>query len=116
MLRPWLALAFLCTGTATALPFYTAASIVNASNYAAGPFAPNSVISIFGTGMARSTHALQSDDISGGRLPVEMNFVRVYVQDQPMPLLFVSDGQINFLMSSVVNVGPVKIRVVVQAS
>jgi uncharacterized protein (TIGR03437 family) len=40
--------------------------------------------------------------------------VRVYVQDQPVPLLFVSDGQVNFLMSSVETAGPVTVRVVTE--
>lgn len=115
MFRSWLALAVLCAGTARgAGPNYSAAGIVNASNYAGGPFAPNSVISIFGSGMARSTHALTTSDIVSGRMPDELNYVRVYVQDQPVPLLFVSDGQINFIMPSVLNTGPVRIRVVAE--
>ena len=123
VIRIWLALAVLCAGTARgAGPSYSAAGIVNASNFTAGPFAPNSVISVFGAGLARSTHALAdarpgslSPRRSAGRcLPVEMNYVRVYVQDQPMPLLFVSDGQVNFLMSSVESAGPVKVRVVTE--
>ena len=47
-------------------------------------------------------------------LPVELNYVRVYVQDSPVPLLFVSDGQINFLMPTVQNTGTVRVRVVKQ--
>src|SRR5215467_1938665 len=114
-MRIWLALAVLCTGTAWAAPpSYSAATIVNASNYTAGPFAPNSVVSIFGTGLARSTHALVSDDIIGGRLPDEMNFVRVYVENQPAPLLYVSEKQINFLIPSMQNKGTVRIRAVVE--
>ena len=120
--RIWLALAVLCAGTARgAGPSYSAAGIVNASNFTSGPFAPNSVISVFGAGLARSTHALADGDLiscttalAGRCLPVEMNYVRVYVQDRPMPLLFVSDGQINFLMSSVESAGPVKVRVVTE--
>ena len=122
VIRTWLALAVLCAGTARgAGPSYSAAGIVNASNYAPGPFAPNSVISVFGAGLARSTHALASADLvrctsslAGLCVPLEMNYVRVYVQDQPMPLLFVSDGQVNFLMSSVESAGPVKVRVVTE--
>src|ERR1035438_2751346 len=30
-------------------PYYTSASIVNASDYSPGPFAPSSVLSLFGT-------------------------------------------------------------------
>src|SRR5215831_17620826 len=114
-MRIWLALAVLCIGTAWAVPpSYSPATIVNASNYTAGPFAPNSVVSIFGTGLARSTHALASDDIIGGLLPTEMNFVRVYVENQPAPVLFVSEKQINFLIPSMQNKGTVRIRVVVE--
>src|SRR5262245_16761622 len=98
MSRISLTLAFLFAGTAVAAPAYSAAGIVNASDYSPGPFAPNSVVSIFGSGLARSTHVLSADDISGGRLPIEMNYVRVYVDDQPAPILFVSENQINFLI------------------
>src|SRR6266545_4427604 len=64
VIRTWLALAVLCAGTAMgAGPSYSAAGIVNASNYAPGPFAPNSVISIFGSGLARSTRALTPSDL-----------------------------------------------------
>jgi uncharacterized protein (TIGR03437 family) len=110
-----LALAILCSGVARgAGPTYSAAGIVNASNYAAGPFAAGSVISIFGTGLARSTYVLAASDVSGAMLPFELNYVRIYVQDQPVPLLFVSPGQINFIMSNEQLPGPVRIRVVTE--
>ena len=72
--------------------------------------------------MARSTHALADADLvactsslkAARCLPLELNYVRVYVQNQPVPLLFVSDGQVNFLMSSVESAGPVKVRVVTE--
>jgi uncharacterized protein (TIGR03437 family) len=115
VLRPWLALVVLSAGIARgAGPTYSAAGIVNASNYAPGPFAPNSVISIFGSNLARSTYALAASDIAAGMLPTELNYVRVSIQDQVVPLLFVSPGQIKFLMSSVLTAGPVRIRVVTE--
>src|SRR5262249_61560355 len=99
-MRTWLALVVLCAGTAGAAPpSYSAATIVNASNYTAGPFAPNSVVSIFGTGLARSTHVLASDDIIDPRLPTEMNGVEGMVGNQPAPLLYVSDTQVTFLIT-----------------
>ena len=105
--QAWLALVVL-SGTAWAnIPSYTAAGIVNASNYAPGPFAPNSVVSIFGANLARSTQAATP----GSVVPLELNFVRVYVQEELVPLLFVSEGQINFLMSPVAKAGPVHVRV-----
>jgi uncharacterized protein (TIGR03437 family) len=118
-----LALAVLCVGTARgAGPSYSAAGIVNASNYTAGPFAPNSVIAVFGAGLARDEHKLVDADLvactssilAARCLPLEMNYVRVYVQDQPVPLLYVGPGQINFLISSVQTAGPVKVRVVTE--
>ena len=118
----WLALAVLCAGTARgAGPSYSAAGIVNVPNYSAGPFAPGSVIAVFGTGLARSKYELADSDLVactsrlGARcLPLELNYVRVYVQDQPVPLLYVSEKQINFLMSTAETAGPVKVRVVTE--
>jgi uncharacterized protein (TIGR03437 family) len=40
-----------------------------------------------------------------------MNYVRVYVQDSPVPLLYVSPTQINFVMSSEQLTGQVRVRV-----
>src|SRR5215475_11961439 len=110
MLRLWLAVAVLGAGTArAAAPSYSAEGIVNASDYSYGPFAPNSVVSIFGSNLAYSTHALSSADISGGTLPVEMESVRVYVENQAVPLLFVSQGQINFLIPISQNPGKARV-------
>lgn len=53
--------------------------------------------------------------LAGRCLPTEMNYVRVYVQGlTPVPLLYVSGTQINFIMSSVERAGPVTVRVVTQ--
>jgi uncharacterized protein (TIGR03437 family) len=95
---------------------------VNASNYTAGPFAPGSVVSIYGERLARSTHGVGDDDlvwcshslVVARCLPLELNYVRVYVQDQPVPLLFVSEKQINFIMPTSETAGSAKIRVVTQ--
>ena len=111
MLRAWLALAVLLSGTARgAGPNYSAAGIVNTANYTLGPFAPNSVVTIFGSGLARSAQAVQ---LAPGavQLPTEINYVRVYVSDSPAALFYVSDTQINFLMPSVLLTGNVTIRV-----
>jgi uncharacterized protein (TIGR03437 family) len=86
--------------------------MVNASNYTPGPFAPNSIVSIFGTGLSWSTQGLTADDIVNNTLPVELNSTRVYVMDSPAPLLYVSDGQINFLVPGNQLDGDVTVRVV----
>ena len=123
MHRNWLAIALFFVRSACALgPSYAANGIVNASDFAAGPFAPNSVMAIFGTALARSTHALAADDLvtcaatlqATRCLPLEMNYVRVYVQDQAVPMLFTSPGQVNFLMPTTEIAGPVKVRLVTE--
>ena len=108
----WLALV-LCAGAAWGddPPFYTAASIVNTSNYTGGPFAPNSILSIFGTGLSRGTASQTADDIHAGALPFEMAYTRVYVDNAPAPLFYVSATQINVLMPPTESVGARKIRV-----
>jgi len=114
VIRAWLALAVLLSGTARgAGPTYSAAGIVNTPNYTLGPFAPNAVVTIFGSGLARSA---QGVDLAPGapQLPTEINFVRVYVSDQPAALFYVSGSQINFLMPSTGKPGNVTIRVVTE--
>ena len=106
--------AALCAPAWCAAPSYSAEGIVNASNYAPGPFAPNSVLSIFGSGLAWSPQGLTAGDIESGRLPTSLNGVRVYVSDQPAPLFYVSESQINFLMPTDQIAGRVTVRVVRQ--
>ncbi len=54
--------------------------------------------------------------MSNGMLPPELNYVRVTVQDQDVGMLFVSELQINFVMSSVQLPGPVRVRVTVDSN
>lgn len=111
-LRTGVALAALLCGAARgAAPSYSAAGIVNAGNYAPGPFAPNSILTIFGSGLSRSSRQLMAGDIQSGLLPTELNYTQVFVDNYPAPLFYVSDGQVNFLIPSNQSVGSMKIRV-----
>ena len=113
MLKTWLVLAVLLTSAAWGqAPVYSAAGMVNASNYTPGPFAPNSIVSIFGSGLAWSTQGLTAGDIVNGALPVELNNTRVLVLNNPAPLMYVSDSQVNFLVPSDQLDGDVQIQVV----
>jgi uncharacterized protein (TIGR03437 family) len=100
-----------------AVPSYSAASFVNAANGAQGPFAPNSILSIYGSGLARSEQGVTSADTQGGFLPPELNSTQVFVGGDasggtPAPLFYVSDKQINFILPGTVGPDPVVIRVV----
>ena len=109
----WLVFALLLANTAWGqAPVYSAAGMVNGPNYAPGPFAPNSIVSIFGSGLARSSQGVTAADIVNNTLPVELNSTRVYVMNSPAPLLYVSDGQVNFLIPGNQLDGDVQIRVV----
>lgn len=96
-------------------PAYSAAGIVNASNYTAGPFAPNSVLSLFGSNLAYTTQALTAEMISGNKLPTTLAATIVLVENSPAPLLYVSPTQINFLIPSDQIPGDITVQVVRQS-
>jgi len=115
MLRVSLALAVVLCGIARgAAPSYSAASFVNTGNYAPGPFAPSSIVTVFGSELARSEQVLTASDIRDNTLPTELNFCRVYVDNIPAPLLYVGQTQINFMIPSKQLPGKVRVRVVKQ--
>jgi uncharacterized protein (TIGR03437 family) len=98
-----------------AAPYYTLDSIVNAGSFTPGPFAPNSILSIFGTDLSTAERKLMADDIRNGMLPTELNYTQVLVDGYQMPLLYVSPTQINVLISSKQSIGRAKIQVVRQS-
>ena len=116
MFRTWAALAAVafCGVARGQAPAYSTADIVNASDYSAGPFAPNSVLSIFGTNFAFTTAGLSQSNIVSGTLPFQLGDIGVYVDNTAVPLLYVSPGQINFLIPTNEIPGPVPLRVVRQ--
>ncbi len=80
MLRTWLLLALLLANAAWGqAPVYSADSMVNGSNYAPGPFAPNSIVSIFGSGLAWSSQGVTAADIVNNTLPTALNGTQVLV-------------------------------------
>jgi uncharacterized protein (TIGR03437 family) len=93
-------------------PDYPVAGIVSAANYQGGPFAPNDVLSIFGTNLAWSAQALAAGDILSGVLPLQLGNCQVFVDNTPAPLYYVSPSQINFMVPSMLTPGDVTIRVV----
>lgn len=117
MYRVWLTLAasLLCGAARGQAPSYSASSIVNASNYVAGPFAPGSVVSIFGTNLAFFTQTLAAENISVSTLPTQLANISVYVDNQPAPMLFASPGQVNFLIPSTEIAGTSSIHIVRQS-
>jgi uncharacterized protein (TIGR03437 family) len=99
--------ALLLAGTLQAAPAYTAASIVNAADNLTGPLAPNTIATIYGTGLAYGTKSLTASDIRGGVLPTVLpgTGVRVSVGGIPANLYYVSPLQINFLVPPLLGPG-----------
>ena len=112
MTRLRLVLAVLFGGIAWgAAPSYSAAGIVTTGSYAAGPFAPNSLITIFGNDLAMGERGATAADIVGNALPTELNSTRVYIDSFPVALLYVSKTQINLLIPGKQALGKAEIQV-----
>jgi uncharacterized protein (TIGR03437 family) len=108
-----LVLAVLMSGIAWgAAPSYSIAGIVSTGSYAPPPFAPNSLITIFGSGLAIGPRGLTGSDIVGNVLPTELNSTRVYIDSFPVALLYVSETQINLLIPGKQALGKAEIQVV----
>jgi uncharacterized protein (TIGR03437 family) len=109
MARYWLVLGVLAAGISWAqAPAYTADDIVNASDYSPAPFAPNSVLSIFGSNLSWYAVAMSATTVAA---PTSLGGVTVYVNGLAAPLLYVSGPQINFLIPSMELIGNVTVRV-----
>ncbi len=101
----------LSSGLASAAsPAYSADRVLNATNGAAGPFAPNSIVQLFGSDLAFAERILTNADIAGGRLPTSLGGVQVMVNDRPCGLLYVSPAQVNFALPSNLLAGSVRVR------
>ncbi len=114
MFRACLMLAALAGRLASgAAPAYSSDSILNGADFAPGPFAPNSFVTIFGTDLSYYTASLpQGTNMTA--LPYELGNVRVYVNSYSAPLLYVCPTQINLLVPGNLKPGPVPLFVVRQ--
>jgi uncharacterized protein (TIGR03437 family) len=112
--RAWLVLAVSSWGIARgAAPSYSTDSIVNGANFQPGPFAPNSLITVFGKDLSFGTATAAMDGASDS-LPDVLSNVRVYVANITAPLIYVGPTQINLLVPGNLVPGRVPLRVVRQ--
>lgn len=84
----------------------TAVTIVSAASYEPG-VTPDSLASAFGDGLSEETASAVFDD--NGELPLQLGGVRVEVGGVPARLLFVSPGQVNFLVPADAPLGSVEV-------
>jgi uncharacterized protein (TIGR03437 family) len=78
-------------------PLISSVAVANAASFSVGPVAPGQIITIFGTNMGQSTlTGLQVG--AEGRLVTELAGTRVWFDDSPAPLIYVSAGQISAIV------------------
>jgi uncharacterized protein (TIGR03437 family) len=94
-------------------PNYSASSIVNAASNVAGPIAPNTIVSLYGTELSWSTTRVTSLD-ADGLLPTYLPGagVTISINNAPAALYYTSPTQINFLLPSNLRPGG-RVRVIV---
>src|SRR5580658_3513365 len=83
-------------------PCYSAAGLANSASNTAGPYSPNSFISIYGTNLSNVTKALGPSDIDAGQLPWALTGtdVSVLVGGISGYIYYVSPEQVNVLIPS----------------
>jgi uncharacterized protein (TIGR03437 family) len=72
------------------------------------------VLSVFGANLAFGTAGLTQQNIVSETLPTQLADISVYIDDGPVPLLYASPGQINFLLPTNEATGQVSLRIVRQ--
>lgn len=94
-------------------PAYSAASIVNSATNLAADLAPNTIATVYGTGMSYVERALQVEDIKNGTLPTVLpsTGVRVFVGSIAAQIYYVSPGQINFLIPCIFKPGETDLQI-----
>ena len=78
-------------------------AVADSASYLSGPFAPLQLISIFGKGLGPKTPVQAS--LTNGVLPTKLAGSQVFLNGQPIPLLFVSDSQINAILPQYAYIG-----------
>jgi uncharacterized protein (TIGR03437 family) len=93
----------------TLAPSYSTASIANAATNIAAGFAPNSIISIYGSNLSNGTAGVTS---TTGILPVSLAGVTVYISGKPGALFYISPNQVNVLIPYNLSAGPSSVTLV----
>ncbi|MBK5293686.1 MAG: hypothetical protein JJE04_18660 [Acidobacteriia bacterium] len=90
------------------VPGYSPASIVNSASNLTGGFAPNTIVSLYGSGLAFTTKAISPDEIRSGMLPIVLigTGVSVFINRLPAHILFVSPTQVNLIVPATLSPGP----------
>jgi uncharacterized protein (TIGR03437 family) len=95
-------------------PAISQGGVVNAWNSQA-VISDSSWVSIYGSNFTTSTRIWRSDEIVDGKLPTELDGVKVSINGKPAYVYFISPNQINVQAPSDGAVGPVQVQVATPA-
>lgn len=92
-------------------------SAVNSASFT-GPIAPNSLISLFGTGFQPygRSRALYDSDVAANTVPTLLGCAAVEINRVRAPLFYAGYGQLNVVVPSGITPGPTEVRVVLNAT
>jgi uncharacterized protein (TIGR03118 family) len=90
-----------------AAPYFQTTGIQNGASFIAGSIGPNTWVSIKGNGLSATTG---NWNVTGSTLPTVVNGVGVTVNGTAVPVSFVSNTQVNFLVPSAVSLGAAQIQ------
>jgi uncharacterized protein (TIGR03437 family) len=81
-------------------PDYSSTSIVNAASQRPGRFAPNTLVTVYGLNLASVSWSISESNLFLGLIPTALpgDGAILNLGNIPMPLLFASPSQINFLI------------------
>ena len=95
------------------VPAVSAGNIVSAATTVAGPMAPNSWVTVYGTNLSVTTRGWSESDFSNGGIPFSLDGVSVILTGAPRLAYvgYVSPTQVNFLLPSDTNPATVQVQV-----
>jgi uncharacterized protein (TIGR03118 family) len=95
-------------GSIQAAPSFPVSGVQSAASFLSGPLAANEWATIIGAGLSPVTGSWQ---VTGTQLPVQLKNVAVTVNGEPVPISFIGNTQINFLVPADIQSGPAMVQV-----
>ncbi len=90
-----------------AAPSFVTSGVQSGASFVAGPIAPNTWIQIKGNELSTTTANWQ---VTGSTLPTQVNGVGVTINGTAVPVSFVSNTQVNFLVPATIATGVAQIQ------
>jgi len=96
-------------GGPTPAPFAVSSGLLNAASYQGGAISPSEMMTLYGTNLGPQT--LTYSQVINGAFQNQVGGVQVLVNGKPVPLVYVSAGQIAFLAPAALSTATVQVQV-----